>query len=71
MTIQEHFVGQFAYGLQEGIGIAFPAFAQDDAIRLIGARKLGTKIDLDFMFDKQLICEVVCCVDDCKVAMEK
>ena len=47
MTIQEHFVGQFAYGLQEGIGIAFPAFAQDDAIRLIGARKLGTKIDLD------------------------
>ena len=71
MTTQEHFVGQFAYGLHEGIGIAFPAFAQDDAIRLIGARKLGTKIDLGFMFDKQLICEVVCCVDDCKVAMEK
>ena len=71
MTIQEHFVGQFAYGLQEGIGIAFPAFAQDNAIRLIGVRKLGAKIDLDFMFDKQLICEVVCCVDDCKVAMEE
>ena len=71
MATQEHFAGQFAYGLQEDIGIAFPAFAQDDAIRLIGARKLGTKIDLDFMLDKQLICEVVCCVDDCKVAMEK
>lgn len=51
MTTQEHFVGQFAYGLQKGIGIAFPAFAQDDAIRLIGVRKLGTKIDLDFILD--------------------
>ena len=71
MPTQEHLIGQFTDRCQESTDITLPALAHDDAIGSIRAHELRAEPYSDLMLDKELVCKVICCIDNCEVVVEE
>ena len=71
MPAQEHLVGQFTDRCQESIDITLLALAHDDAIGNVRANELRAESNSALMLDKKLVCQVICCIDNCEVVVEE